>query len=340
MQRLICAIVLLLAACGSDPVIASDDYPTEARDALCRYLARCGDAETADACKSANLGGGVFLRGNDAFLDASTRAALAMKLIEFDSASARACFDALAGRSCDLTSRDSRVEPEACITVFRGTRHDGESCALDDECRSAFCDVDACEMACCTGTCLGDDLPPPARDGEACAGAPCSDGLYCDQLTATCAALRPAGETCLSSVECDYGLDCDLDGGTCVPLPRLGDACTGTCRDEGTTCSPASHTCVEVGLVGDPCSTSSDCSPLYRCDATGRCTAGLPLDSACMAGQLCADDGAFCDVPEGQQLGACTLPRPDDSPCQLDENCQSHVCDSLTLHCIPDEVCL
>ncbi|HEU4732086.1 MAG TPA: hypothetical protein VFT22_29530 [Kofleriaceae bacterium] len=339
MQRLIGAIVLLLAACGSDPV-ATDDYPAAARDALCRYFARCGDAEGTDACKSANLQGAVFLSGNEAYLSASTQAAIAMKKIQFDGDSARACLDALAGRSCDLTSQSGRVEPEACRTVFRGTLHDGEDCALDDECGSGFCNVPTCELACCTGACLGDAAPPRARDGESCEVARCEDGLYCDQLTATCAGLKQVGETCLSSVECDFGLDCDLDAGTCGPLPTLGDACTGACRDEGTTCSSASHTCVKVGLVGDTCSTSLDCSPLYRCDGTKRCSAGLPLDAACTAGQLCADEGAFCDVAEGQQLGTCTLPKPDGSPCQFDENCESHVCDAQTLHCAPDQVCI
>jgi hypothetical protein len=331
MRTLVIAAIVLFGACGTDAV-SLDDYPDAFHDAFCRHLVKCGDVERADTCKKLNL-------GLDFRLSASTTAAADMGKITYSGENAQKCLDAFAARSCDVTSQSGRVLPEACREIAIGTEHDGAACAQDAECLSQVCDVPACTMACCTGTCTGDTAPGVAKAGESCANAVCDDTSFCDNAVMMCVALKPADAFCTSPRECAYGLDC-LQTGVCGALPGPGDACTGPCRDEGTTCSPTSRTCVKVALGGAACTTSADCSPLYTCDATKHCSAGPALGAACTIGQRCGTDRAFCDVPAGQAMGTCVLPKANGAPCQRNSDCDSQSCDPATLVCGPEPICL
>jgi len=332
MRTLVIVTAALWAACGTDSV-SLDDYPAAVREAACRHLVTCGVIEDLDTCKTANI-------GVDVHISASDQAAIDMGKTRYDGENAQQCLDALASRSCDVTSESNRVVPPACREIATGTQHDGATCADDTECISLVCNVPACNMACCTGSCAGDAAPPrAAKLGESCETVGCDDQSFCDEALATCVALKQAEAFCVTIDECAYGLDC-LQAGVCGALPGLGAPCTGACRDEGTTCSAGSRTCVAVALAGEGCNASADCSPLYRCDATKHCTAGVALGATCTVGQRCADDRAFCDVPTGQALGSCVAPKPDGSPCQRDANCQSETCDPVTLLCGPDPVCI
>jgi len=331
MRTLMIATIVLLAACGTNAVPLYN-YSDAFHEAFCRYLTKCGDVENVDTCKELNLG--FTFR-----LSASVADAIDIGKIGYSGENAQKCFDALAARSCDVTSQSGRVLPEACREIVLGTEHDGAACALDAECISQACDVPACNMACCTGTCTGDTAPGRAKAGESCANEVCDDTSFCDGAIMMCVALKPADAFCTSPLECAYGLDC-LQTGTCGALPGPGDACTGPCRDEGTTCSPTSRTCVKVALGGAACTTSAECSPLYTCDATKHCSAGPALGAACTIGQRCGTDRAFCDVPMGQAMGTCVLPKADDAPCQRNADCDSQRCDLATLVCGPEPVCL
>jgi hypothetical protein len=331
MRQLIVATMALLTACGTDSV-AIDDYPSALREAYCRYLVKCGVVEDEGTCAKANLGGTFYF-------SASEKAAVDMGKLEYHGGSAQKCFDAFAARSCDVTSESNRVLPDACVTITVGAQHAGESCADDAECVSKACDVPVCDQACCVGTCNGDAAPGVAKVGESCAAARCDARSVCDSETTTCVALKPSGGFCVSSTQCEFGLDCDATG-ACASLPALGQTCAGPCRDEGTTCSSTSHTCVKVALAGEACLSSADCSPLYRCDATKHCTAGIALGQPCQVSQRCADDLAFCDVPVGEAMGTCTLPKPEGMPCQRDLHCASHACDATTRMCVAEPVCI
>jgi hypothetical protein len=333
MRTLAIMTVVLCAACGTDSV-ALDDYPAAIRDAGCRYLAKCGLVEDLDTCRKINV-------GDSPHFSASGRAAIDMGKTRYDGEHAQSCLDALAARSCDVTSESYRVLPDACREIIAGTQHAGAACALDAECISLSCDVPGgCNMACCTGTCTGDTAPArSAKLGESCETASCDATSFCDDGIMTCVALKPADAFCVSPDECAFGLDC-APSGVCAALPAPGAACTGACRDEGTTCSATSRTCVNVALSGEACTTSSDCSAVYRCDATKHCSAGPALGAACTAAQRCGDDRAFCDVPQGQPMGTCVLPKPDGSQCQRDGNCESRSCDQATMMCGPEPVCI
>jgi hypothetical protein len=339
MRTLMVVIVSLLAACGSDSV-SRDDYLDAMRDARCRHLVSCGEVTDLDTCRTTNSGGlgGVDPALVSPRLSASELAAIDMGRITYDGGKAQACLDALADRSCDVTSQSGRMIPEACREVLAGAQHDGEVCAANAECISRQCKVPLCNMACCTGTCTGDAAPARGKLGESCEIAACEDTLFCDRAVMTCAALKSAGTFCESVAECAFGLDC-LPAGTCGALPGPSGACTGACRDEGTTCSATTETCVKVALAGEACTLTADCSPLYVCDATRRCSAGLALGAACTVNQRCGDDHAFCDVPDGETMGTCVLPKSDGAPCQINANCQSQSCDPTALQCRPEPVC-
>ena len=213
MRKLVIMAIVLCAACGTDSV-ALDDYPVEFRDALCRYLVKCGDVENIETCRKVDIGITIGL-------STSKRAAIDMGKTKYDGAAAQKCFDALAGRSCDPTIESSRVLPDACRDLAQGTLRDGAACAFDNECRSEECNVPDCDMACCTGACVGDAAPARAKLGESCEIADCEDKLYCDRDAAMCVALKPADAFCAVTAECAFGLGC-LSTGTCAVLPGPG----------------------------------------------------------------------------------------------------------------------
>jgi len=336
-MRKLLVTTLLLAACGGGgDSVSFADYPDAAREAVCHFLVRCGDIESLDVCMTSNIGSEINIH-----IPASLQAAVDMAKIKYSGTAAAACLDALANRSCDSTSQSSRVEADACAQLITGTRHNGEACAFDLECASQVCDVVDCDPSatCCVGTCAGEAAPPAVGIGRSCASAPCAPGGFCENASQTCAPLKPAGTACNFRDECAYGLECL---GTCQALPALGEPCTELCRDEGTTCNATSLTCVQVMLAGGSCTPNAlipECSPVYPCDATGHCAAGIPLGQPCSLGDLCAGDTAACDVAIGQSSGMCSLPKPNGSPCSRDSVCQSALCDPDTATCEAEPIC-
>jgi len=328
MRTLIATAALAIAACTGTASLAIDDYEDAARDAVCRNLAKCGDVESREVCRTVNLGVVVHLQPGE-------QRAIEMGKVEFHGDQANACLDALADRSCDVTSRSGRVTPPECQFVT-GTQPAGRACALDDECTSLRCGVPSCGDACCQGTCVGDTPATPGHVGDSCETAACDDDSFCDLDTALCVARAPAHATCFAPDECDFGLDC-LPDGTCGPLPGPGEPCDGACRDRGTTCSQTTGVCVKVALAGEACATSADCSVLYACDATKHCSRGLALGAACTAGQFCADARAFCDPTTTPST--CALPKPDGEACTRSLQCQTVYCDPASLTCAEEPVC-
>jgi hypothetical protein len=331
MRNLVISCALLAACGGGTGSVSIDSYPSAVRDAFCRYLTRCGDVESIDTCKKINIGLTVHV-------SASQQQAVDMGKSKYHGDNAAACLDAFGARSCDVTSQSNRAIPDACLNITTGTLHASATCALDSECISQFCDVPACPNACCMGTCQGDTAPGRAKIGQSCETAVCDAGSFCDDVTLMCTALKASGEFCGSSTDCQYELDCDPTG-KCTSLPKLGESCSGACRDEGTTCSATSRTCVKVALAGEACATSGDCSAVYFCDATKHCAGGIALGAPCTANQRCADDRAVCDVATGQTMGMCALPKANGAACQRDAACDSLFCDPTALMCADEPVC-
>lgn len=230
------------------------------------------------------------------------------------------------------------------MAATQGTLHAGAACATDAECISQNCQIPACNLTCCTGTCQGDTPPVLAKLGESCANFPiCDPEAFCDPASMMCVALKGLGESCtVGGIPCADGLYClNSTTKTCGFLPGLGEPCTNDgCREVGLTCSETSKTCVKEGLLGDPCGAgAAECSDLYVCDASNRCSAGIPLGGACVMFDRCADPDAFCDVPANATMGTCTAPKPNGASCRTHFDCASDVCDPTSNTCVADMPC-
>jgi hypothetical protein len=312
-----CLLALILAACG-DNITGTPlaEFQAEADAARCSYFMRCGLFASADTCAA-------FFRDRP---DVNVDAALAAGKVFYNGVAAEKCHAALAAQSCDLSSREGRVLPDACDHIFGGTLDEGETCAFDAECSSGRCDAGDCNpaLACCSGTCLA--RRERADIGGACdTSADCVVDSFCTPEHACAALVAEAGE-CRADGECDYGLACigasELQPGNCRAMPLLGESCPYLrCAEVEATCSATSHTCVALGLPGATCASSADCSPFARCDmGTMTCadvpTLGMPCQGAC-AGE------AFCDVSGSM---TCAAPLPNTSPCSSDDQCASLFC--------------
>jgi len=327
------AVLVVLAACGGGSSSSSPaEYPDQLHEAFCRHYVKCGEIADLDSCLAANIG--VRFR-----ISASEQAAYDAMKLAFDADSAKACTDAIADASCDVTSQSARVLPAACGKVSTGKQPGGAACAVADECVSHVCDVPLCNDKCCQGTCVGDAAPAIAKAGDPCDAGPCEPAAYCDD-SMTCVTRKNAGAACILSDECQFGLDCDPESNTCAPLPALGAACTGACRDAGTRCSATTQRCVKAALEHEACTMTEDCSPFYVCDATQHCAAGLALGAPCSKFQRCAGDGAFCEVASGMQMGTCTLPIAIGQPCASNNSCDSLTCDPIANLCAAEPVCI
>jgi hypothetical protein len=281
----------LLVACGGSIDLA--DYPGSAVDARCQYLARCGLFPDVASCQA--------YYAHVVLQNPSVQAAVDGGKLGYDGEAAKDCLDALSSASCDRTF--SNVS-DACDQIFTGKVPDSGACAFDTECVSGNFNVSDCTMACCPGTCV------PARPipgiGQACTFE-CVDGAYCAPDN-TCHAVVPEGASCDNQLACDQGLYCagvtSTTSGTCTKLPATGQPCTERCANIGDRCA---GTCIPVGLPGDSCTTASDCSFYYICDATMHC-ADRPMDPAMPNGSMCTsstqctshycgNDGLCADVP-------------------------------------------
>jgi hypothetical protein len=355
MNKLAVALALVFAACGGGGSISLEEYPQELRDAYCNDLVKCGVVKDLATCQKTDLG--VF--EIDLRLNAMQLGVFDGGKAKFNGSKAQACVDEVADASCDLTdevqrglslliNENQRTLPEVCAGVFTGTLHAGTTCISGSECISQQCQAPSCDMACCQGTCAGDAPPVVAKAGESCvlATTRCASGTFCDAArTTTCTALKTAGMACNGNVECDYGLGC-LDNGstvTCTKLPHTGESCTDLpCVDFGAVCDPTSQMCIKVALGGESCQGqgfASSCSALYSCDG-GRCSGGVALGATCSVNDHCADFRAFCDVPDGADLGTCVLPKANGGTCLFDTDCESAFCDFDTFVCVDAPVCI
>jgi hypothetical protein len=257
--------------------------------------------------------------------------ALAAHKLDYDGERAKQCVDATAKQSCDLTAHDSHVAPTACAQMFAGKVAGGDSCSIDAECASGTCELPATcpEKGCCVGACR--PAQAPGKAGDPCAKAhDCVDGLVCgsDKM---CHVPAAVGMPCGSDRECGDGLGCigasSLMPGACRALPHVGEPCPYLrCAEENLRCDDTkTHTCVTLGLTGDPCPASIECSSGLECElATHLCrelpTLGMPCDSTC-------GGDSFCSFDSSGVMGTCVAPLANMSPCDGYNQCASFYCE-------------
>lgn len=328
MRRLVLVATLAtLAACGGGG-IPIDELADELINTVCDRYAACGYVDDVATCRKL-VGDGEVNRDLIAAVEAGT--------VIYHAGKARDCLDAV-DNGCQ---RGGQVDTTACEEVFEGTVGAGGQCAMDEQCVSQNCDVPDCAEACCQGTCVGDTRPVRPRLGQACdlEGESCLNS-FCDPATNTCTAYRAAGESCTGSSQCATGV---CSGQVCVVLPGPGEPCSpqlgfGLCNHIGYTCSPSTMTCVPYGLLGDPCTVESECSPLYDCGEGGTCELGPTLGESCAGpnGTVSCVDASYCD----QATMTCTARKPDGAACDTNSQCTSRYCDGVTSTCTTLPVCI
>ena len=313
------ALLSVVAACGGGS-IAFSELGRELQRARCEHLARCGQFPDEASC----------LRLFRIVPDRSLAGAIAAHKVGYSGERARACADATAQLGCDLTAHDAHIAPAPCSEMFTGTLAGGESCSIDPECVSGRCVLPATcpPTGCCVGACR--PAQPPGQPGDSCAlPADCSDGLVCGE-DLTCHVPAAAGGACRNDRECSDGLGClganPTSPGTCGALPHLGEPCPYLrCAELDLRCDDAdTHSCVTVGLPGDPCVPATECASGFECDmAAHRCreipTLGMPCDGVC-GGE------AFCSAT-GPSAGSCVAPLTNTSPCNGYLECASYYCE-------------
>lgn len=319
MQRLGTLLVIAAMACGRPSSVAYSELDQEMQQARCGRLVRCKLFPDEASCHA-------YSRATS---DPSVSAAIAAHKIDYDGERARQCVDAIASQSCDLTAHDAHIPPSACSEMFTGRVADGEACSIDVECASGTCDLPmSCpEMGCCFGICRATQTP--GKVGDACAKLrDCKTGLVCGQ-DLTCHAPAGVGEACGSDRECVDGLACVGAGstpGTCRALPHAGELCSyQRCADENLRCDENTHTCVPVGLPGDPCPTSTECAIGMECDATTHLcreypTLGMPCNGTCVG-------DSFCRFDASGGPGTCVALLANNSPCDGNQQCASTFCE-------------
>lgn len=307
---MLCALV----GCGGAS-LDLDQLEAASQAARCARAVRCGLLPSLEACD----------RYSNTPPPNSFGPARDAGHLEFDGEQARRCEDALGAQSCDLTSREFRVLPDACKKMFRGRIADGEPCAFDEECSSSRCNHGVCpEGVCCYGTCgethrSGNPGDPCERSSE------CTDG-FCD-TDHVCHALLADSAACTLDAQCNYGLACLSPSpsipGQCLPLPHLGQPCPyQRCADAGLVCDATSH-CVALGLPGAACTVNQDCSPFLECDPKSHVCIELPaLGMPCDSG--CAGD-SYCDVAK-EAAATCVPLMTNGTMCDDSGTCASHNC--------------
>ena len=311
------AVVVLIAGCGGG--ITAQAFGTDLRDAQCDLRVRCGILTSTADCN------GFLPIASDTVLLAEIDGGK----VNYDSDKAEQCIDAIKNASCDGTTKEARETPSACLDFVSGTGATGATCFTNEECQSAACAMPSCTDACCAGKCSAAEAPGKA--GAPCATRACGAGLTCDN-TKKCVALFTAGAPCTFSTDCDYGLGCLGDPGICGTMPHLGEACPdGQCAELGSYCNN-NKICAPLGLRGDACATSKECSRYSTCDPQSLTCAALPITGQTCAG-LCSD-GSYCNTATLQ----CTALLADGGACAVDSACKSGDCDAAMV-CAEVPVC-
>jgi hypothetical protein len=298
---------LLLVGCGDNlEGIALEQRQAVETAARCERLVRCGVVRDVSTCL-------MTLRRVD---ERSLLAAVAAGVIDYNPISERRCLQDMATASCDLTDASVRATSAACAGTLVGTRSAGAQCAFDEECATGRCALESCpRTSCCSGVCK---TAVQTVGGSCTAATDCVDTAYCGD-GGICRALETLGAPCTTDRTCAFGLGCvgatPLQAGACRDLPSIGDRCPyDRCADINARC--ANGTCVALGLQGDACTTSSDCTAFHECNS-GECSALPSLGMPCTLN--CAGDSSC-------RNGICAAPLQEGDPCGADNECESQLC--------------
>lgn len=107
----------------------------------------------------------------------------------------------------------------------------------------------------------------------------------------------------------------------------------------GTFCEEATHTCVPVFAVGEPCTGGETCEGLSRCavapgESMARCHPRVEL------GEACDHDSRICVEGAGCSRGVCVALQVVNTPCDDDAQCGSYFCQNHLCAPMLHQLCL
>lgn len=219
--------VLCFTACKEE-----EEPAPRTRGDFCRdwAAAACND-EVVSVCQAADI---------EACIDTQEDYCETIAPERFSGARSDKCIEAVANAysDADLTASELltvRLLDEPCHQLSSGTRGEGQSCTMRDDCETAAgfdCVMKSDRM---TGTCEVPEVVDPGEDCEADQQV-CTEGFFCNGEN--CIAARDPGDPCMHHEECDDGY-CDADG-TCAEGLSIREACEedaqcaeGICFDFG-----------------------------------------------------------------------------------------------------------
>ena len=212
-----------------------------------------------------------------------------------------ACAGDLGGAACD-----SFATRAVASCLLKGRRGDGDGCASDFQCGSAFCKRTK-GLNCGSCTPLGRVSSPCAESAE------CGPGLECS-LNGACAAPSAPGMACSADQPCKFGSYCA--GQACAAqIETVEGACQArdSCAaQKGLVCAGNRCAAVAFAKAGQACGGPG----VLLCEASGDCVLGQGAAGTCssvvMDGQSCAD-GQSCLAPAECISGICDIPRGTDT---------------------------
>ena len=173
-----------------------------------------------------------------------------------------------------------------------------------------------------------------------CDGEP-DDDLCTDSNPCTIDLCNPKNGECSSTAAPKDGALCDADGDGCTGPDTCGDgvcvagppvACEAPSPCQVATCKAvggADYECTTLTLKeGESCEDGDPCTQGDVCNAEAFCVPGEPIVGECCSAADC-DDANPCtlDTCDPTSATCASMPRPDGSPCDLDDNgCTADVC--------------
>jgi hypothetical protein len=349
---LVCLAAALLAgpACSDDdsaPTISIENVEDEYLNFYCQTVLDCDMGwaplfESVQECRDFMV---AFERGRTAIGEVVE--AVQQGNADYSPTQGARCLSDLEELGCEVFVSP---DPESCWDVFAGTGVDEDSCRLNDECESGWCDTrDTCPGQCAEpvadgGDCANDEQcdfglvcfndvcephPGPLTAGQPCDPdlAVCAHGNYCDDQAEVCTALKAGGEDCdpESDVEqCDSGMACIES--TCTVLQLVenqGDACNPF---DGQICDPLSGLGCVIDFSSQP-PVGTTCEPFTQLGET--CVdVQNQLHTPC-------DDFAdvYCDF---QTTRNCESKKAGGATCEEDNECLSDSCQGTPGECEPE----
>ncbi len=193
------------------------------------------------------------------------------------------------------------ANPPAACQSRTGSLANGQACAFNAQCQSAFCAVPQ-------GSNCGQCAAAP-KEGDSCATVTsCGYNLVCSSATQVCMKYGALGDSCVKGAgTCAYGFGCAASAsqttGTCQSWAKLGAACGGK-TDPELPCDNSEG----LACVKGQCIVASVVSPGQGCGNLTAAGADAGSYAECSS-------ASTCNIPDGGLAGNCAGPAADNQSC-------------------------